>query len=75
MMNPAKFLTLKKDWDAFSARHPRFVQFIMAVAQNGIGVGSVIDVTVTLPDGKTYQSNLRLTEEDVDFVKGFHKMM
>ncbi len=75
MMNPAKLLSLKKDWEAFSARHPRFVQFIMTIAQNGMGVGSIIDVTVTLPDGKTFQSNLRLTQEDVDFVKGFQNKM
>lgn len=70
MMNPAKLLTFKKDWEAFASRHPRFVQFIMTIAQNGMGVDSVIDVTVTLPDGRTYQSNMRLTQEDVDFIKG-----
>lgn len=75
MMNPAKLLSLKKDWEAFAQRHPRFVQFILAVAQNGMGEGSVIDVTVTLPDGKTYQSNMRLTQEDVEFVKGIGSMM
>lgn len=75
MMNPAKLLTFKKDWEAFAERHPRFVQFIMTIAKNGMGEGSVIDVTVTLPDGRTYQSNMRLTQEDVDFVKGIGNMM
>lgn len=75
MLNPAKLLSLKKDWEAFSARHPKFVQFISTVAANGIGVGSIIDVTVKLPNGKTFQSNMRLTQEDVSFVEGFTKNM
>lgn len=75
MINPAKLLTMKKDWEAFSQRHPKFVQFFMTLMQNGVGVGSVIDVTVTLPDGKSYQSNMRLTQEDVDFVKNIGNML
>lgn len=70
MMNPAKLLTFKKDWEAFAGRHPRFVQFLMTVMQNGVGEESIIDVTVTLPDGRTYQSNMKITSEDVDFIKG-----
>lgn len=75
MINPAKLLSFKKDWEGFAQRHPRFVQFILAIFQNGMGEGSVIDVTVTLPDGKTYQSNMRLTQEDIDFIKGIGNMM
>ncbi len=75
MINPAKLLTLKKEWEGFAQRHPRFMQFIMTIFQNGMGVGSVIDVTVTLPDGRSFQSNMRLTQEDVDLVKNIGSMM
>ncbi len=67
MMNPAKLLTLKKDWDGFASRHPRFVQFIMALMRSGMGPGAVIDISVTLPDGNTMQSNIKLAQEDVEF--------
>lgn len=75
MFNPAKLLSLKGDWDGFSARHPRFIQFVMAVMQKGAGAGSVIDVTITLPDGSTMQSNIKLTEEDVAFFGKIAGMM
>ncbi len=75
MMNPAKLLTLKKDWDGFSARHPRFVQFIMALMHSGLGPGAVIDVTVTLPDGTSMQSNMKLAQEDVEFFNTIKNMM
>lgn len=75
MMNPAKLLTIKKDWDGFSARHPRFVQFIMVLMRSGIGPGAVIDVTVTLPDGNNMQSNIKLTQEDVEFFGKIKDMM
>lgn len=75
MMNPAKLLTLKKEYTAFSQRHPKFMQFIITLIQNGVGVGSVIDVTVTMPDGRNWTSNMKVTEEDVEFIKGFKDMM
>ncbi len=75
MLNPMKLMGMKKDYEEFAGRHPRFVQFVMALMQSNIGAGSVIDITVTTPDGKNYQSNMRLTEEDIEFVKSFKDLM
>ncbi len=70
MMNPAALLTIKKKWDEFSGRHPRFIAFMSALRSRGVETGSVIDIKVTMPNGETFQSNLKLTDEDVEFVKG-----
>lgn len=69
MVNPAALLTFKKKWDEFSGRHPRFVSFIGAMQQSGVPVGSIIDISVTLPSGEKYQSNLKLTEEDIEMIR------
>ena len=46
MVNPAALLTLKKKWDEFSGRHPRFVSFLGALKNQGITEGSIIDMKV-----------------------------
>lgn len=68
-LNPMKLLELKNLWAAFTRRHPKFPQFLTAVQQAGIPEGTVIEVTITPPDGKTFTSNLKVTAEDIDAVK------
>lgn len=72
-MNPAMILTLKKKWEEFSERHPKFAAFLHQLAGSGVGEGSVIDITVTLPDGRKMQSNMRLSAEDVELIQGLMK--
>ena len=69
-MNPTMLLTLKKKWDEFTERHPKFAAFLHDVAGHGITEGSIIDIKVTLPDGKVYQSNMRVSEEDLELIRG-----
>ncbi|MBO7374420.1 MAG: hypothetical protein J6Z07_02695 [Lachnospiraceae bacterium] len=68
-MNPAMLLTLKKKWEEFSTRHPKFVSFIGALKGRGVQEGSIIDITVTMPDGQQFQSNLKLTAEDIEMIR------
>jgi len=69
MVNPAAILTLKKKWDEFSQRHPKFVSFLGLLKSRGVSVGSIIDIKVTLPNGESFQSNIKLTEEDAEMLK------
>lgn len=68
-INPMKLLEIRNLWAAFTRRHPKFPQFLTAVQQAGIPEGTVIEVTITPPDGKTFTSNLKVTAEDIDAVK------
>lgn len=68
-INPMKLLELKNLWGAFTKRHPKFPQFLAAVQQAGIPEGTVIEVQVTPPDGKTLTTNLKVTAEDIETVK------
>lgn len=70
MVNPATLLTLKKRWEEFSARHPKFVAFLGAMKNRGMAEGSVIDMKITMPDGEVFQSNIKLTAEDIELIKG-----
>ena len=68
-INPMKLLEIRNLWSAFTRRHPKFPQFLTAVQQAGIPEGTIIEVTITPPDGKTFTSNLKVTAEDIDAVK------
>lgn len=66
MINPAKIFQMKALWDRFMANHPKFPKFLQAAAQSSIGEGTIIEVTITKPDGDTIASNLKLTAEDME---------
>ena len=68
-INPMKLLELKNLWSAFTKRHPKFPQFLSAVQKAGIPEGTIIEVQITSPDGKTFTSNMKVTSEDIDAVK------
>lgn len=68
-INPMKLLELKNLWSAFTKRHPKFPQFLSAVQQARIPEGTIIEVQITSPDGKTFTSNMKVTSEDIDAVK------
>jgi hypothetical protein len=64
MINPAKLFKMKSLWERFVENHPKFPQFMNAVQSNGINEGSVIEITVTTPDGKNISTNVRITATD-----------
>lgn len=80
MVNPMKLMKLKNSWDIFVQNHPRFPLFINALKQsyqNGepvITEGTVIDLNITMPDGKTMATNVKLTESDLELFKEIIEM-
>lgn len=68
-LNPVTMLQLKASWDRFSQNHPKFLKFWKAAYRNGLEEGTVIEFKVTSPDGKEISSNMKLTAEDLEFVR------
>ena len=64
-MNPMALLKAKKSWETFCGNHPRFPAFMQAVKSAGIQEGTIIEVSVTTPAGKTMTTNVRLTASDM----------
>ncbi|MDD6571457.1 MAG: hypothetical protein PUF12_03605 [Thermoflexaceae bacterium] len=73
-MNPMKLLQLKSHWDKFNQNHPRFTPFIKAVSVNGMQEGTVIEVSVTTPDGRNFTTNLKVCEDDLKMVEAIKEM-
>ena len=65
MINPMTLLKFKGEWSAFTKRHPKFIRFLSVVKNEYIKEGSIIDITVTDPDGKAVHANLRAEAEDI----------
>ena len=60
---------LKSGIDRFRANHPKFPLFLKAVSQDALKEGSVIEISVTTPEGKNYCSNVRLNAVDMELME------
>ena len=69
MKNPAKLLQLKKQYEAFSARHPKFLRYLAYISDHYLEEGAVLDLTVTASDGRSLHGNAKLSAEDVAFLQ------
>ena len=70
-INPTQLFQLMGAWQKFTANHPKFPKFLKAVAAEGIQEHTIIEGSVTTPEGKTYCSNLKITQEDLDLLEQF----
>lgn len=73
MINPASIFKMKGAWEKFTANHPRVPAFMQAASQGMLSEGSIIDLTIVAPDGRKIQTNVRLTESDMELFREFQK--
>lgn len=69
MLGFKKALVAKEAWETFTQNHPKFPLFVQAVMTNGIKEGSVLGISVKDPDGKVTETNLRITESDLELME------
>lgn len=65
---------LRSGMDRFRANHPKFPMFLKAVSQDALKEGSVIEISVTTPEGKNYCSNVKLKADDMEFIEALKNM-
>lgn len=68
MMNPAKLLKIKGAWDKFTENHPKFPLFVNALRNSGIQEGTIIEINITSPEGKTISTNIKVTQSDKELI-------
>ena len=68
-MNPMLLMQLQQRFSLFSKDHPKVLPFFRAVGSNDMQEGTIIDIKVTTPDGKTLESNIKLTANDIETAK------
>lgn len=74
-MNPTALFRLKGAWQSFTQNHPKFPLFLQAVQNTPMQAGTVIDLKITTPEGKTMQTNVRLTASDLELIASLRDMV
>ena len=72
-MNPMMLMQIKGMLDDFKKNHPKVPMFFSAAAQS-IGENSIIEITVTSPEGKKICTNMRVTADDLKLVEQMKNM-
>ena len=75
MMDFTAIMKFKGAWDTFNKNHPKFMPFMQAVVQEAIADGTIIEVKVTSPEGKEYNTNMKVTQSDLDLFAQLKGMM
>ncbi len=68
-MNPMILMQLQQRLQTFQQEHPKFLPFMTAVKDNALEEGTVFAMKVTTPEGKTLESNIKLTANDVETIR------
>ena len=75
-MNPMNLLQLKPYWSRFKANHPKLVSFVKTASdERFLDEGSLIEITDTNSQGKKMSANLRVRQDDMDFLGGLKDML
>ena len=74
-MNPMKLFQIKNGIGAFKAAHPKFPMFLKAVSDSALKEGAVVECKVTDPEGKLYQSSIRLTASDIELLGQLRELL
>ena len=73
-MNPMALMQFKGLYDRFKANHPKVPMFFKA-AGNSIGEGSIIEISVTDPQGKKMTTNMKVSAEDLEMFNQLKSML
>lgn len=66
MNNMQAIFKIKGAWDTFTKNHPKFPMFLNAVKQAGVPEGAIVSISITEPDGKVIDTNIKVTASDLE---------
>lgn len=66
MFDFSMIMKFKGAWDIFTRNHPKFMPFMQAISRDGVTEGTIIEIKVTSPSGKEYNTNMRITQSDLE---------
>lgn len=75
MMNPAMLMKLMNAKNVFTKNHPKFVAFLSTVFAQRMEEGTIIEITVTKPNGEPTTTNLSVKQSDLELFDEIKEMM
>ena len=67
-MNPMNLLKIKGLLEQVKGRHPRVCLFL-ADAGKTMNEGTVMELTITTPEGRSLCTNMKVTAEDMELIR------
>ncbi len=74
MMNPAAMMKMMGAARKFEGTHPKFVAFLKTMMSSGIDEGTIIEITVTKPDGTQVTGNMKVQASDMELFQELKNM-
>ena len=68
MVNPMALMQVKGMLDKFKKNHPKVPMFL-SDASKSIDEGSIIEISVTSPEGRKITTNMKINKEDLELVE------
>jgi len=65
-MNFGAMMKMMSAWNKFKTNHPKFPAFVSAVSRKGIQPDTIIAITITDPYGEKIETNIKVTESDIE---------
>lgn len=72
-MNPLDMMKFKGMFEKFVTRHPMLPKFFARIHPE-VKEGSVIELTVTPPDGEPLKANIKVQAEDMELLQMIKNM-
>ena len=73
-MDFSSIMKVKGAWDTFTRNHPKFMPFMQAVGREAVGEGTIVEVKVVSPEGKEFNTNMKLTASDMELFSQIRNM-
>ena len=67
-MNPAVLMKIMGLKSRFEQEHPKFAAFLTDLVKTGVNEGTVIEITMTKPDGTVIATNMKVKPSDIELV-------
>lgn len=74
-MNLSVLIKLQSAWSTFKNNHPKFPLFLKTVSKHGLEPETIIEIQVKSPDGTSFQSNIKLTESDLELFNELKQLL
>ncbi|MCR5277829.1 MAG: hypothetical protein K6E19_00130 [Lachnospiraceae bacterium] len=69
MPGPQDILKIMAMKNQFEGNHPKMVSFFKDMATKGVKEGTVIEITVTDPDGNPTTASMKVQASDVEMIE------
>ena len=73
-MNPQSIMQVMAAWNTFKTNHPKFPAFVSALQAQGIKEDSIIEISVTDPDGRKIETNIKVKQSDLELFDSLKNM-